>query len=255
MTAVRLLVPLLSAALAGAFVARCAVLLGPPLPRVAALADHGPAAGGEARPPRPAGRSPPTPRRAVVPVSAGAAVAVSLGGLPAVVLVVAGVVAVPRVQRWRARRRREEALAADLPEVVDLLVVAVGAGLTVRDAVAAVARRAVGPLAAELADVVADAQAGRPLADALDDLPVRAGEPTRPLAAALAGCVRYGTPLVPTLVALAAEARDAERRHLEQRARRLPVLLLFPLVLCILPAFALLTVAPLLADALRALRL
>ncbi|MDQ3758189.1 MAG: type II secretion system F family protein [Actinomycetota bacterium] len=94
-----------------------------------------------------------------------------------------------------------------------------------------------------------------PLADALDELPLRAGEPTRALAASLAGCVRYGTPLAPTLAALSVEARDAERRRMEQAARRVPVLLLFPLVLCILPAFALLTVAPLLADAVAALRL
>ena len=154
----------------------------------------------------------------------------------------------------RRRRRREAALAADLPEVVDLLAVAVGAGLTVPLAVAAVGRRSRCLLARELAAVAEEAAAGRRRADALDDLPARAGEAVRPLAAALAACERYGAPIGPTLATVAAEARDAERRRTEQAARRLPVLLLFPLVLCVLPAFALLTVAPLLADALAALR-
>lgn len=248
MTALRLLhllLPLLLAASAWVAAVRCTTALGPPLPRVSALV----------RPSHPrSGRSPPARRRALL-LATAAVLPVAVVGLPVVALGAAGLVTAPRVQRVVARRRHEAALAADLPEVVDLLAVAVGAGLTVRDAVRAVARRSAGPLARELASVVADAEAGRPFADALDDLPVRAGEPTRALAAALAGCVRYGSPVGPTLAALAAEARDAERRRMEQAARRVPVLLLFPLVLCILPAFALLTVAPLLADALRALRL
>ena len=49
--------------------------------------------------------------------------------------------------------------------------------------------------------------------------------------------------------------RLARQIRAEEAARRVPVRLLFPLVLCVLPAFALLTVAPLLAGALRSLRL
>ena len=55
---------------------------------------------------------------------------------------------------------------------------------------------------------------------------------------------RYGTPVVPALERAAIEIRLAQRRALEERARKLPVQLLFPLVFCCLPAFALLTVAP-----------
>ena len=245
MTALRLLLPLLLAVMAWTAVVRAVHAFGPAPARVSALVRPAPS---------PSGRSPPTGRRALL--LAGAAVLpVAAVGLPAVVLGAAALLGAPRIQRLVARRRRESAVAVDLPEVVDLLTVAVGAGLTVRDAVSAVARRSAGPLARELAMVVADADAGRPFADALDDLPVRAGESTRALAASLAGCVRYGSPVGPTLAARAADAREAERRRMEQAARRVPVLLLFPLVLCILPAFALLTVAPLLADALRALRL
>jgi tight adherence protein C len=54
---------------------------------------------------------------------------------------------------------------------------------------------------------------------------------------------------------LATDVRADRRRRAEEAARRVPVKLLFPLVLCVLPAFALLTVAPLLAGALGSLRL
>jgi pilus assembly protein TadC len=52
---------------------------------------------------------------------------------------------------------------------------------------------------------------------------------------------------------VAEQARDVRRRHAEESARRVPVQLLFPLVACVLPAFVLLTVVPLLAGTLRSL--
>ena len=147
------------------------------------------------------------------------------------------------------------ALAAGLPDVVDLFVLAVGAGLTVPLAVAAVARRAEGALGAELRHAVDEVAVGRRLADALDDLPVRAGESVRPLVAALVASERYGAPLSAGLERLADEVSRGRRRRAEEAARRVPVKLLFPLVGCRLPAFALLTVAPLIAGAVRSLRL
>ena len=162
------------------------------------------------------------------------------------------------VERWSRRRdehRRLAALAADFPDVVDLLVLAVGAGLTVPLAVAAVARRAPGGFGRELARASEEASLGRRLADALDDIPERAGEATRPVVAALVASERYGAPVGAGLERLAGEVRRDRRRRAEEAARRVPVKLLFPLVGCTLPAFGLLTVAPLIAGALRALRL
>ncbi len=161
----------------------------------------------------------------------------------------------PVLRARRQRRRRLTAIARDLPDVVDLLVLAVGAGLTVRLAVAAVARRSPGPLGAELARAGHDADLGRRLADALDDIPERAGEATRPLVAALIASERYGAPLGAGLERLAHEVRADRRRRAEEAARKVPVKLLFPLVSCTLPAFGLLTVAPLIASAVRSLRL
>ena len=161
----------------------------------------------------------------------------------------------PGLQARREERRRLAALAADLPDVVDLFVLAVGAGLTVALAVTMVSRRAGGPLGAELRRACDDVAVGRRLAEALDDIPRRAGEAVRPLTAALVASERYGAPLAVGLERLAGEVRRDRRRTAEEAARRIPVKLLFPLVGCTLPAFALLTVAPLIAGAVRSLHL
>jgi len=163
--------------------------------------------------------------------------------------------ALPVLGARRRHRRHLASIATELPDVVDLLVLAVGAGLTVRLAVAAVARRSPGPLGAELARAGHDADLGRRLADALDAIPERAGEATRPLVAALIASERYGAPLGASLERLAHEVRADRRRRAEEAARKVPVKLLFPLVSCTLPAFGLLTVAPLIASAVRSLRL
>ena len=133
------------------------------------------------------------------------------------------------------------------------MALAVDAGLTVPLAVAGVARRAQGPLGAELRRVCDEHRLGRRLADALDDLPGRTGDAVRPLVTALVASERYGAPLAGGLVRLADDVRRQRRRRAEEAARRVPVKLLFPLVTCTLPAFALLTVAPLVAGALRQL--
>lgn len=157
------------------------------------------------------------------------------------------------VRRRRARVERD--LNESLPEVIDLLGLVVGAGLTVTLAVDAVAARATGPVADRLREAAHTAKRQGRLADALDDMAGQIGPRARPLFGALAASERYGVPLGPTLERLAAEARSDHRRRAEERARRVPILLLFPLVLCVLPAFALLTVAPLIAGALESLRL
>jgi len=154
----------------------------------------------------------------------------------------------------RARRRLDRALADDLPETAELLAVAATAGCNVRLALEAVRRARDGPAVDVIRAVLADVDVGgRRLADALDRAPTTHGEAVRPLTALLVDAERYGTPLGPALERLGDDLRQRRRRRAEERARQLPVRLLLPLVLCILPAFALLTVAPLLVSGLQAL--
>ena len=179
----------------------------------------------------------------------------ALAVVPAVApLVAAAAWAWPAVAIQRKERRRQQEAAAAMAEIVDLFALAVAAGLTVPLAVAAVARRTDGVVGAGLRHVTEQVALGRRTADALDDLAADL-EPVRPLTSALAASERYGIVLGPGLQRLAAEVRTDRRRRAEEAARRVPVKLLFPLVLCTLPAFALLTVAPLIAGALESLRL
>lgn len=161
--------------------------------------------------------------------------------------------AAPLLRRRREVRSRDAEVRSELPEVVDLFLLAVGAGLTVALAVPAVARHHRGRLGDALSEVARRVRLGERLADALATLPAVVGEPVRPLVTVLVGSERYGVALVPALERLASEARLERRRAAEAAARRVPVKLLFPLVLCTLPAFALLTVVPLLAGSLHSL--
>jgi tight adherence protein C len=159
-------------------------------------------------------------------------------------------------RRWagaRRRRRAREAISRALPDVIDLLVVAIGAGLTPTLALRNLATLAPPPFANAFAEVDRRVLRGQRVADALGALTEGLGEPVRPVVAAIAGAERYGAPLAPTLEVLSHEARRERRRQAEEGARTLPVKLCFPLVGCILPAFVLLTIAPLIAGALRSL--
>jgi tight adherence protein C len=179
-------------------------------------------------------------------------------GLASPLLAVAAValhVAWPRWRRARQRRIRRDAIQRALPDAIDLVVLAVGAGLTPLLAVERLAPAVPAPVDEAFALVVTRVRRGQGFADALDALPETLGAAARPLAAALAATWRYGVPLGPALELIAVEARRERRRHAEEMARRLPVRLCFPLVACILPAFVLLAIAPLVAGALRSLRI
>jgi pilus assembly protein TadC len=155
--------------------------------------------------------------------------------------------AIGRVVRGLAARHRARAEAAaigrELPVVLDLLGVAVGAGCTPFLAVEVASRWAPPTLADRLAAVPRACRLGAALADALDDLG-RTTPALGPLADALAATDRLGAPVGPALARLAATARADTRRRAEARARTVPVRLLFPLVFLVLPAFGLLTVVP-----------
>lgn len=166
-------------------------------------------------------------------------------------LALAGAAATALHGRWRrvrsARAVDVAQIERDLPDLVDLLSLAVGAGLSVPAALPVVAPVAPASLRSDLRAAVDAVAGGRPSDEAVATLGAHWGAPGRPLVHALADHLRYGTPVLPALERVAAESRTRRRRAAETRARKLPVLLLFPLVLCTLPAFGLLTVAPLVA--------
>jgi Flp pilus assembly protein TadB len=153
----------------------------------------------------------------------------------------ARVARVPGVRR--GERRRADRLQRELPVVVDLIGVAVAAGCTPFHAVEHATRFGPDATATALGAVIRGCARGRSFDDAMRDL--GAAAPTfAPLADALRTSARLGTPAAPALARLATEVRADVPRRAEARARTVPVRLCFPLVLCVLPAFALLTVVP-----------
>lgn len=194
-----------------------------------------------------------SPRRRVLAALVVAVVVFSAPGVAVPVLVAAAGAALGR-KRSADRRRRDDA-DRELAWLVDALSVALSSGLNLVMALDAVARRSSGPVSGALRDVLARMAHGSRLADALDAVTEVRGEALRPLTAVLAHADRYGTPIGDALARLVDDLRRRRQRRAEERARRIPVKLLFPLVLCILPAFGLLTVAPLVAGGLRSLRL
>lgn len=173
--------------------------------------------------------------------------------LPLVVAVGVALWCRPVLVARRDRRRRARALVDELPDAIDLLRLAIQSGGNARLAVAAVAVRLDGEVGGHLRGVCRRVDHGDRLADAVATL--RSVEPLRPVADAVIDAERYGVALGPSLDRLAVEARSLRRRHAEERARRVPVAMLFPLVGCVLPSFALLTVVPLFAGTLRTLHL
>jgi tight adherence protein C len=145
--------------------------------------------------------------------------------------------------RRRARAVDRAAISQDVPILVDLVAVALGAGTTPHLACARVARWAPTSLASHCESVAAASARGQRFVDACAQVAGR--EPAlAPLLELLAAGAVDGGALAPSLARLAATARDDARRRAEARARTVPVRLLFPLVLTVLPAFVLLTVVP-----------
>jgi tight adherence protein C len=169
------------------------------------------------------------------------------------VVPVAWAVFAPGLAARRAARAHEAAVVDQFPDVVDLLVLTTAAGLPVPAALEAIGDRPGGPLGPAVAAAADHIAQGGTTAEALDGILLRAGPVVRPLIDALVEHDRYGTPLRPILERVVSDARGRRRRQAEEAARRLPVTLLFPLVLTTLPAFFLLAIVPLIAGSLGSL--
>ena len=180
-----------------------------------------------------------------------AAVAIGpTGGLLALLAAVSAVVA------RRRSRRRQRALRVDrhLPEVIDLLGLVVGTGRPTVSALSDICPRVAEPFRSELSAVVRRTAAGESFVDSVRRLRDSLGPSVSPVVHAVTAAETDGTPLRPALQRAADEAHRRRRVRAQEAARRVPVLMLFPLVFCVLPAFCLLTVVPLLVGTVSDLR-
>jgi pilus assembly protein TadC len=156
-----------------------------------------------------------------------------------------------RRSRPVGRRRSTPAPADDLVTVIDQLHVTVAAGHSLHTAIAAVASTDGGPVADALAAADAAFARGRPMVDALGELD-RIGGDADALRATLVAALHSGAAPGPALQRLGDQVRRRRRRRAESRVRRLPVLLLGPLVGLVLPAFVVVTIVPVAVTTARA---
>ena len=166
-----------------------------------------------------------------------------LGAMSAVVVI--------RRRATAARHRR--AVRDELPTAVELLRLALSAGLTLAAAVEVVAPDLEGPIGRRFRWIVRQVGTGAPLSGALEEVGIRDGPPLQPVCSMLASSVGSGAPVADALHLIAVRLRGERRRDLQTKARRLPVTLLFPVIVCVLPAFGLLTVVPLIGGGLSSL--
>ena len=150
------------------------------------------------------------------------------------------------VRRW-AKRHAADA-AAGLSEALELLVVCVGAGLSLEDAIDRITgelKWSRPALAEELSLTSADLKILPDRDVALGNLANRIDTPSvRSVVTALSQTLRYGTPLGQALRTTAAELRNDGLLQMEERANRLPTLLTLPMMLFIMPTIFLIIGGP-----------
>lgn len=164
---------------------------------------------------------------------AGAAVAATAGFfLPDILLYNAGV-------------KRQEKIQKALPDALDLLTVCVEAGLGFDAALAQVARNTTSPLAAEFSRVLQEMQIGKSRSQALRAMTDRTTVPElRSFVSALVQAGELGITIADVLREQAKEMRLRRRQRAEEKAQKVPVKILFPLVFCLFPSLFIVIIGP-----------
>lgn len=146
------------------------------------------------------------------------------------------------------RRRYLLSTQRGLAEALDLMVVCSEAGLGLESAVERVARemsRSNPIVAREFATLAHELRMLPDRQQALTRLSERAAtEEMRRLTATLSQTMRYGTPLAQAMRVLASDLRRDRMQRLEERAAKLPALLVLPLVVFIMPCLFVVLVGP-----------
>lgn len=194
-------------------------------------------------------------RRGRRPVAIGLGVVASLivvGPLLTAALA-AGLLGWPHVRQLVRTRQERTAIDAALPDAIEMLILVVRAGMTPHQAITLLTERAPAPVRAAFVEVDRRRARGATLADALRALPELLGSGANIVADTLAMAERYGTPIADALEQLSFDVRERRIRHAEAEARKIPVRMSFPLVVCTLPSFVLIAIVPAVLGALSSL--
>jgi tight adherence protein C len=174
--------------------------------------------------------------------AAGYSGPIAVLGVPCALL--AGWIAPMTILRRRARRRFDR-IDYDLPNLIDLLVVTVEAGLGFNGSLQLAAERLHGPLGDELRLTLQEQSMGLSTNEALRNLLARCDTPLmRSFVRSVLQGETLGVSIGQIMRELATEMRKRRRQAAEEKAQKAPIKLLFPLVFLIFPAMFVILLGP-----------
>ncbi len=142
-------------------------------------------------------------------------------------------------------RSRQEAIQAELPDIADQIAITVQAGLSFEQAISRTVDSTDGPLSDELGHFLHDVRIGMTRMNAFKGLQERTDvRDMTSFVRAIAQAEKTGVSIADVLQIQADELRTRRRQRAEERAMKLPVLMLLPLVTCILPPLLIVLLGP-----------
>ncbi|MBN1193702.1 MAG: type II secretion system F family protein [Coriobacteriia bacterium] len=148
---------------------------------------------------------------------------------------------------WLSTRRNDysAAIRRALPDMLDMLTISVEAGLGFDQAISKIVRNTSGPLAEQFGWMLQEVQAGVSRSEALRHLAQRTEvSELNGFIMAIVQADVFGISVSTVLRTQAAEMRLKRRQFAEEAAQKAPVKLVFPLVLCVLPATLIVILGP-----------
>jgi tight adherence protein C len=152
---------------------------------------------------------------------------------------------VPMIFLKRRGRQRIDRIDYDLPELIDILVVTLEAGLSFLTSMHMAADRLEGPLGVELRLTLQEQRMGLTMNDALEGMLRRCETPAlRTFVRSVLQGESLGVSTGQIMRNLAVEMRKRRRAKAEERAQKAPVKMLFPLIFLIFPAMFVVLLGP-----------
>jgi tight adherence protein C len=151
----------------------------------------------------------------------------------------------PDLMVFNIGAKRQAVLQRGLADALDMLTVCVEAGQGFDGAILHVARSVEGPVAGEFARVLAEIQIGKSRGAAFSSLASRTKVPEiRTFVTALVQADRLGLAIGSVLREQSVQMRLIRRQRAEEKAQKVPIKILFPMLLCIFPALFIVIIGP-----------